>query len=324
MATYKEIFGTNIEVLASDPANPVQGQVWYNSTDNVVKGSLGPLVGTWATGGDLNTGRQEGATAASSNTAGIFFAGSTGVPTLSVLTESYNGTSWTEVNDLGTARRLLASAGTETAGLAFGGFGPGNISATESWNGTSWSPVSSLNTARYGISGGGLQTSALAFGGNTNPPFVQYTNVESWNGSAWTETTDFSSIKNSRAGVGDSNTAMLAVGGSQSPNAITELFNGSTWTEVGDLNTGRGGAAGAGTSTAGLIFSGSVPPYTGATESYNGTTWTEVNDRSVATGGMGSGAHGSQTNALAAGGYTTRVDTEEWSEFGGTITFTDS
>jgi hypothetical protein len=38
MATYKEIFGTNIEVLASDPANPVTGQVWYNSTDNVVKG----------------------------------------------------------------------------------------------------------------------------------------------------------------------------------------------------------------------------------------------------------------------------------------------
>jgi hypothetical protein len=24
MATYKEIFGTNIEVLASDPANPVK------------------------------------------------------------------------------------------------------------------------------------------------------------------------------------------------------------------------------------------------------------------------------------------------------------
>jgi hypothetical protein len=39
MASYKEIFGTNIEVLASDPANPVAGQVWYNSTDNVVKGA---------------------------------------------------------------------------------------------------------------------------------------------------------------------------------------------------------------------------------------------------------------------------------------------
>ena len=39
MATYKEIKGTQIEVLASDPSNPVEGQVWYNSTSNVLKGS---------------------------------------------------------------------------------------------------------------------------------------------------------------------------------------------------------------------------------------------------------------------------------------------
>jgi predicted alternative tryptophan synthase beta-subunit len=57
MATYKEIFGTNIEVLASDPANPVTGQVWYNSTDNVVKGQGVTTAGAWATGGSLNTAR---------------------------------------------------------------------------------------------------------------------------------------------------------------------------------------------------------------------------------------------------------------------------
>ena len=49
MATYKEIFGTNIEVLASDPANPVTGQVWYNSTDNVVKGAALTTTGAWTT-----------------------------------------------------------------------------------------------------------------------------------------------------------------------------------------------------------------------------------------------------------------------------------
>jgi len=38
MATYKEIKGTQIEVLASDPPNPVEGQFWYNSTSNVLKG----------------------------------------------------------------------------------------------------------------------------------------------------------------------------------------------------------------------------------------------------------------------------------------------
>jgi hypothetical protein len=36
-------------------------------------------------------------------------------------TETWNGTSWTEVNDLNTARRIFGGAGTNTAALAFGG-----------------------------------------------------------------------------------------------------------------------------------------------------------------------------------------------------------
>ena len=32
MATYKEIKGTQIEAVSSDPSNPVEGQVWYNTT----------------------------------------------------------------------------------------------------------------------------------------------------------------------------------------------------------------------------------------------------------------------------------------------------
>jgi hypothetical protein len=44
--------------------------------------------------------------------------------TLRANTESWNGTSWTELNDLNTARRLLGGSGTNTAALAFGGFLP--------------------------------------------------------------------------------------------------------------------------------------------------------------------------------------------------------
>jgi hypothetical protein len=37
-------------------------------------------------------------------------------------TESWNGTSWTEVNDLNTARELAGGSGTDnTSALAFGG-----------------------------------------------------------------------------------------------------------------------------------------------------------------------------------------------------------
>ena len=40
MATYKEIHGTNIEVLSSDPSNPITGQIWYNTSTNSVKASI--------------------------------------------------------------------------------------------------------------------------------------------------------------------------------------------------------------------------------------------------------------------------------------------
>ena len=41
MATYITIKGINIEIIAGDPANPVEGQVWYNSTTKVLKGYNG-------------------------------------------------------------------------------------------------------------------------------------------------------------------------------------------------------------------------------------------------------------------------------------------
>ena len=37
MATYKEISGFNIKSLASDPANPLEGEMWYNSTSGTLK-----------------------------------------------------------------------------------------------------------------------------------------------------------------------------------------------------------------------------------------------------------------------------------------------
>jgi hypothetical protein len=38
MAEYINIKGQSIEVVASDPANPTLGQIWYNSTSNTLKG----------------------------------------------------------------------------------------------------------------------------------------------------------------------------------------------------------------------------------------------------------------------------------------------
>ena len=57
MADYKQLHGTNIETVSSDPDNPVNGQVWYNSAEQKLKGFKENPAGSWASCGNLNTGR---------------------------------------------------------------------------------------------------------------------------------------------------------------------------------------------------------------------------------------------------------------------------
>jgi len=337
MATYKEIRGTNIEVVSSDPSNPIDGQVWYNSTDNVLKGDSGPLVGAWATGGNLNTARGNFG-GAGTQTSGLVFGGAP--PPQTVLTESYNGTNWTEVNDLNQFRQGLGGAGaSNTSALAFGGLafpgGPPNSLAnqTETWNGTNWTEVNNLNTSRRDISGFGIQTAALAFGGFQDTggpePSEYFAVTESWNGTNWTEVNDMNLGRSYLAGAGDSNTAGLAFGGQLNPSpagkAETELWNGTNWTEVNNLNQSRRRLAGTGISTAALAFGGAadgVPTAGGLTEDWNGTNWTETTDLNTPRSTLA--GMGTNTLALGAGGDPATNATEEWSMAGGTITFADS
>jgi len=330
MATYKEIFGTNIEVLASDPANPVTGQVWYNSTDNVVKGAAATTAGAWATGGNLNTARGFGSSAGT-YTAGLYFGGTTvpGNTTYSAAAEAYNGVSWTEVNDLNTARFAGGGVGaTNTAALMYGGIdpSPANTGATESYNGT-WTEVNDLNTARHGIaSAGASNTSALAIGGSGGD--VQN---ENWNGTSWTEVGDLNTARHTAAGAGTA-TAAIVFGASNVgpvPSAITESWNGTSWTEVNDLNTARGNLAGSGLQTSALAFGGNVPPRTTVTEEWNGSTWSEQNDLSLARYDLTAVQQGGTANNLAIGGNAApgqTAQTEEWTGAGAplTVTFTDS
>jgi hypothetical protein len=74
MTTYKEIYGTNVEVLSSDPTNPVEGQIWYNSTSQTLKG-YALVAGSWATAGPMNTGRESLGGAGTQQTAALAFAG---------------------------------------------------------------------------------------------------------------------------------------------------------------------------------------------------------------------------------------------------------
>ena len=81
--------------------------------------------------------------------------------------ESWNGSSWTEVAEINTGRAHMGSraAGTQTAGLIFGGVntypGTNQLAVTESWNGSAWTEVNDLNTARDQLCGIGTQSSSL-------------------------------------------------------------------------------------------------------------------------------------------------------------------
>ena len=142
MATYKGIQGYSVQNLSSDPTvADVVGQLWYNSGSGKFKVAV-QAAGTWSAGGAIGTTRysQAGAGVA---TAGLIFGGG---PPIRALTESYNGTAWTEVNDLNTTRQLQGGMGTQTAALSIGGSQPPASAITEQWDGTSWTEVNDLNT----------------------------------------------------------------------------------------------------------------------------------------------------------------------------------
>jgi hypothetical protein len=291
MTTFKEIRGTDILALSSDPSNPELGQIWYNSSSGTLKGYLFATVNAWSAGGNLNTARTA-AGGSGTATAALTFGGVTSVNLNS--TESYNGTSWTTLPaTMGTARRALGSFGTQTASIAAGGVSTGATNLTESYNGSTWSPVGNMNASTYYVTAVGTQTAGLAF---ARTPATGAT--ESWNGSSWTNVNSMVSSRSQAAGAG-TQTAALVFGGA--PNlTTTESWNGSSWTSVNSLNTGRGDLGGLGTQSLALAFGGQSPFRT-ATELWNGTSWTS-NPTGLANARIEIASAGTQTSGLAIGG----------------------
>ena len=302
MAEYKVIHGTLFQHKTSDPL------------------AAGIAGGSWSTGGALNRGNSVSIVGAgATNTAVIGAGGNVGGPPYSDVTntESYNGSSWTEVADLNTARNQ--ASGTSSAPYAsalYHGGGPVGVTSNESWNGTAWTETGDLNTARTNHMGAGASnTSAITAGGETTPrPPAQSVNAETWDGSSWTEVANINDTRRHTGGLGTA-TAALLLGGDNDPGLTdsVEEWNGSSWTEITDLNTTRAYIAGCGTTTEGLAIGGRTPPKTGVTENWNGSSWTEIADLSTARAGF-TGA-GVATSNLFAGGETATAYTTATEEF---------
>ena len=96
---------------------------------------------SWTEAGDLNQARSEDAGGSgNSNTTGLCFGGFKppgSTPNLvTANTEFFDGSSWTEVNDLSTARQALGKSrsGSSKSGLAVGGYnGTATTGITEEW-----------------------------------------------------------------------------------------------------------------------------------------------------------------------------------------------
>ena len=266
----------------------------YNQSGTVTTGAA------WASGGNLGTARYKISSAnAAPQDAALGFGGGPGALDLS---EEYNGTSWSEGNNLNTATRGAVGAGTQTAGLRAGGFdgGPAEQDDTEEYNGTSWTSVNNMPANMRLGAGCGTQTAGLAFGGLSSP--LSDKAVE-YDGTNWTVGGTMNTGRYYMAGFGVQ-TAAVAAGGNSKDD--TEEYDGTSWTSVNDVSSGNTqGAAGGGILTAGLFFGGtqtSVPANTTTTLNYDGTNWSTTASLSTARVALGGTSGGSNTAGLAFGG----------------------
>jgi len=185
---------------------------------------------------------------------------------------------WTVGDDLATARRNLAGAGTQTAGLSFGGFTGSYVGTTEEYSSATWSSGGSLSTSRYGLGGCGTQTAGLSFGGYTGS-FVATT--EEYNGASWSGGGSLNVAGYFLAGCG-TQSAGLSFGGIDSGvySDTTEEYNGTSWSLGNDMNYEYGMMGGCGTQTSALSCGGYdvSSNYLTVSEEYNGSTWAITNN----------------------------------------------
>ena len=336
MAAYIKEKGVAIPSLASDPANPVEGQVWYNTTSTTLK-AYKAVVGTgaWSSGGNLNSARS-GVGGSGTQAATLAFGGAApGDPSGAMdEVESYNGTAWTETTDINSRRYQGGSIGQLQTDAAYvGGYSapppPLQSGKTEKWNGSAWTESGDLNSGRQGFFGGAGTTSAGLVAGSGPADGA----TETFNGSAWTEVNNLVTARQYAAVCGATSTAAMCVGGYGIPAAspysngpgsrvgITEIWDGTSWTHVsGTLALGRIESALSGTTTEAVIAGGNTgdpaPPTTptATAETWDGTSWASVAAMSDAQNDGGSSSSGGSTTAIVFGGAPagTISASEEW------------
>ena len=183
-------------------------------------------------------------------------------------TEEYNGTSWSEQNNLNTHRYTqggVAMSGVQTASIMVGGASnpPGpRVNNTENYDGSSWTNGTAFPSV---ISSGvmvGTQTAGFYISGNNGSSI---TSTANYDGSSWTTGAAVNTARQECGGTGSQTLAIVNHGQSPgaSPAALvsTELYNGSSWSASSNSATPRqnGASASVQTNTASFYAGGTGP-----------------------------------------------------------------
>ena len=300
MSTYENIHGRRVNVVSSNPSSPKEGEVWYNSTLGLLKGYvLSPA--TTSSGGVVTTQRTQ-LGGCGTQTAGLIFGGE--APSLTGVTEEYNGSSWTNGGTCPATKSDMHSTGTQTAAL-WGGGSPSS-SGSYLYNGTAWTGTGAMTFAGRDFTGGGvgISTAALQIGGFISPGSLSAT-MQTFDGSSWTNIPQTFPTAPNTGGFASCGTqsAALSAGG---PGGVTASlsWDGSSWTSTPALNIGASAAVCRGTSTDAVYMTGhpaSPPTYGVEIQTYDGSSWS-TSPATFSTGRAQAAGAGTASAAYVATG----------------------
>ena len=266
---------------------------------------------SWTETGDLSTSRSYIAGCGASGPTAVAFGGNPNKSNTEEFNTSVNTVvagAFSAGGNLNTGRKRISGGGTQTAGLAAGGFtSPPNSrkSEVEEYNGSSWTEVTNLPTAIDFAASGGTQTAFVMFAGNSGPG-IRTATLE-YDGSSWTSGGAMGTARYRLGGAG-TQTSALGFGGylgspPSSGSTNTEEYDGSSWTSGGGLSTSRNYMlSNFGSQTNALAICGGSP-YSNETEEYNGSSWGSGEDYLFGNRGYisGSGPSGSDFRTFGAG-----------------------
>ena len=296
MSEYREIQGAAVQSLASSTGT-ITGQIWYDNVNGAFKLESVASTSSWASGGTLGTSRDAHG-AGGTLTAGIVFGGNIN-PGNTANTEEYDGSTWTEVNNLNTARRQTTGIGTQTAALCAGGYTTANSAATEEYDGTCWASSGNLATNRRNGGHFGIQTSSLYCGGY-DVPDPNANVLQEYNGSTWTNlVATLNTGGNSIAATGITSDGIVFGGSNRLNNS--EEWNGTSMSVGGTMLTSKYDRASTNQAPANTALSigGGIPAQTNV-EAYDGTCWSAETAIPTATNSAKGG--GDATSGFIAGG----------------------